>query len=565
MVCFSASASDPVPAGRLPYGGTWEGIVGVDGGIPNRTTVFTNFYTTNTLAQINGGIAACPSNQVVQFESGTFTNIGTGNLVIGVSGVTLRGATNASGLPTTIFDFAGSASGISMSSDDYWWFDAGIETTLYTECIVTNGTTRGSTTVTLSNTPAGLTVGNLIFFGCGTNDAIMGAGDWSALFGKYPYSQMAKVTAINGRDVSFTPPINADYLTNSTSGMYYKDDFKQVSRSGIENIKFQVQTGTNYFSNSVFDGGGLDSCWLLNCSFKGLDPGASLNAIINITLCFRFEMRRCDLSEASENGSATYCLSTCHCSNLLIEDNIFHDIANCWPLIPTAASAFSYNLFINEVYQSDVFLSQIVFFHGSHSHFNLFEGNYIPSHYNDAITDGNKTHSANSTYLRERLLGWDIYPSPGGKEQNLHPFTFRDHHDNVSIAGCVLGTAGKQTVYARTTADTGVPFAIYNAEPNTTNTMVRKGNYNTVDGAVPAAEALTGGEAIVNSYLHASKPSWFGNRPWPWVDPANFTQSDALTNFPAGYRYTFESDPPAGGVTASASVTGGTFSGATFR
>src|SRR5262249_1622682 len=42
-----------------------------------------------------------------------------------------------------------------------------------------------------------------------------------------------------------------------------------------------------------------------------------------------------------------------------------------------------------------------------------------------------------------------------------------------------------------------------------------------------------------------SKPSWFGDRPWPPIDPAS-PATAVPTNLPAGYRYTFGVDPPTG-------------------
>lgn len=47
-------------------------IVGVPGGIPNRTAIFTNLSAGSTAAEINNAISLCPSNSVVLLGSGTF-------------------------------------------------------------------------------------------------------------------------------------------------------------------------------------------------------------------------------------------------------------------------------------------------------------------------------------------------------------------------------------------------------------------------------------------------------------------------------------------------------------
>jgi MYXO-CTERM domain-containing protein len=85
-------------------------------------------------------------------------------------------------------------------------------------------------------------------------------------------------------------------------------------------------------------------------------------------------------------------------------------------------------------------------------------------------------------------------------------------------------------------------------------TLLRFSNYNTVDSAIPASEALGAGQALVASYLHSSKPRWFGNLPWPWVDPNNYAQSNNVQNLPAGYRAVNGVDPAASTLDAGVGV-----------
>src|SRR5262249_10218649 len=124
---------------------------------------------------------------------------------------------------------------------------------------------------------------------------------------------------------------------------------------------------------------------------------------------------------------------------------------------------------------------------------------------------------------RERLRGWD---ANGPKTANTVPFTCEVHHDNIVVAGCVMGENGIQTNYSQ----------IFNIDSTTASTIQRLQNYNTVNDAVPSSEALPGGSALITSYLYSTKPAWFGQLPWPWCDPTNFTQSNNPANLPAGYR-----------------------------
>src|ERR1035437_3560190 len=85
---------DIIPASRII---TWQGNVGIPGGVPTNRVVFTNMSVGATMAQIQSALNACPSNRVVVLAAGTY-NI-TGTLVI-PTGVTLRGA----GMGSTIFN-----------------------------------------------------------------------------------------------------------------------------------------------------------------------------------------------------------------------------------------------------------------------------------------------------------------------------------------------------------------------------------------------------------------------------------------------------------------------------
>jgi hypothetical protein len=250
---------------------------------------------------------------------------------------------------------------------------------------------------------------------------------------------------------------------------------------------------------------------------------------------YRTEIRHCNMHKVTSNSSASsnaYCILPVHSSGALIEDNYFHDVPNVMPMMGLSGSAFSYN-YVNDLPYpaSPNWLSQIVFFHGCHSHFNLFEGNWCASHYNDATASGQMAHSRNNLFFRERMRGWD---ATGPKTANTQPFTCESHHDNVVIAGCVMGENAIQSNYSQ----------IFSVDSTTNATLARISNYNTVNDAIPAAEALGAGQGLVDSYLYPAKPAWFGALPWPWCDPSNFTQSNNPANFPAGYRAINGKDPP---------------------
>jgi hypothetical protein len=234
--------------------------------------------------------------------------------------------------------------------------------------------------------------------------------------------------------------------------------------------------------------------------------------------------------------NSTYCINPAQSSQLLIEDNYFHDCPNVMPMFGLNGSAFAFN-YINDLpYSPSNWLSQIVFFHGSHSHYNLFEGNWCPASYND---DG--SGSRNNIWFRNRMRGWD---ANGPKTSNTETITLCLNHTNVVMAGNVLGEDGYHTSILATFSGSGDNFSdktIYNI--NSAAVFDKYSNYNTVNDAIPSTEALATGSSLVTSYLHSAKPSWFGSLPWPPISPTNYAQSNNPQNIPAGYRAINGTDP----------------------
>jgi hypothetical protein len=72
LMLVHAALSEIVTSDRLI---SWE--PGIPGGIPNRATIYTNLTSSATVAQINAALSACPSNQVVYLNAGTYTINGT--------------------------------------------------------------------------------------------------------------------------------------------------------------------------------------------------------------------------------------------------------------------------------------------------------------------------------------------------------------------------------------------------------------------------------------------------------------------------------------------------------
>jgi hypothetical protein len=531
----SAFAADPMPTSRLPVWGRWEGNVGVSGGIPSRTVQSGSTIApyTGSASTINTAIANCPDDQYVQLGAGTF-NLSS-SITIGNNRMTLRGSVDSNGRPTTILNFTGGSSRL-IGFEAAGWDLA--NTSHYTSVNVTGGVARGSTTLTLGSTPTSLVVGQVMLISAPPSAGVTpSGGNWSDLFGSRPFTQIVRVTAKSGNDVSFTPAINADYLSG-TIQVHWRYLGASVKLSGIENLSLtRSGAGGHYVQFN-----GADECWAKNIKTYGV-PSSTYHFYPYIA--YRCEIRGCDVSHMDNLTNSTYCVNPAQSSQLLIEDNYFHDCPNVMPMFGLNGSAFSYN-YVNDLpYSPSNWLSQIVFFHGSHNHYNLFEGNWCPASYND---DG--CGSRNNVWFRNRMRGWD---QNGPKTGNTEAITLCLNHSHVTMAGNVVGENGYHTAVATTFSGAGDNFpsnTIFNV--NSACLFERVANYNTVNDAIPASEALAGGMTLPASYLYSSKPFWFGSLPWPWCDPFNYSQSNNFQNLPAGYRAANGAPPSGGGASPPA-------------
>ena len=88
---------------------------------------------------------------------------------------------------------------------------------------------------------------------------------------------------------------------------------------------------------------------------------------------------------------------------------------------------------------------------------------------------------------------------------------------------------------------TGMNSGPQSLNTNVSATMLYSNNFDYFSGAI--VNPVSG---LASSMYQASKPSWFGNCPWPAFDPSNPTVS--VTNIPAAYRYIYGSDPVSGPV-----------------
>jgi hypothetical protein len=540
-----------IPTARLT---TWQANVGVPGGITNRTTIYQTFSPGATAAQINAALAACPSNQVVYLNAGTYNIAGRVNMT--KNGVTLRGAGPGQ---TTLAGVNGNTVFIHNDElSDQWSTPARAN-----HVSLLSGFSQGSTNFTLAATNlAGGTplvpVGRLIYLDqlndADTSAVATGGGaPATGLYTSIAYpnvgqdrwqQQVFKVISVNGNTVIVNPPVcMVNWATNLLPQIWWQT-INPIEQSGVEDLSI-AGTYDGSFSGIV-QLGNCYGCWVKNVNITGG------RRVIYLDYTSRTEVRHCRLDgpcAADPYGIAVY-----HSSGVLVEDNIVNGVPSGGTgaailITGCSGSVFGYNYTTN--FGSSGWQDTGISFHGNHPTMNLFEGNYC-----DVWSADNQWGSSGyNTSFRNRWTGHDESDT-AGYINNTEAVDIAATNRHFNVVGNVLGTTGVNTLYedAATCSPGGEIMRVYLI--GSVNSYCQSGAYDPVAYSTllravnwdSANQGIVGGGYTVsdlpNSYYLASKPSWFGKLPWPPIDPANPSYSGSHTNIPAGYRFIFGIDPP---------------------
>lgn len=549
LLTLVAWATDPLPAARTPGGrGNWQGIAGVAGGIPNRTTIFTNFSSGATSAQIQAAVSSCPSNQVVKLGDGTFTI--SGSWTITDSGVSIRGNGPSN---TTL-----SVGGLTFGSFTPWnnLDSSAANVTNVPRSGIVGGLTQGSTNITITNA-TGFAAGYLIFIDQlnDTNSTIVstesGGGTERQYYTRaYPTSgfdraqrQLTKIHSISGTNITLADPIYLpSWDTNLSPTAWVFPSYTPTEMTGLEDLKIDCRTQFHCVYN----------CWLTNVVVETsvADVGSTDLGWVSMYYSARLAFQRIKIfgTAGAEDG---YGFEPRACAAVLLENSIIDG-----PSVPIQfsgcyGSVFAYNWTTNVISGSG-FMSQGIINHGGFPTMNLIEGNYC----NSFACDNTDGPSGYNVAARNWLKGID---ERRVATDNIEAVWIGGTNRNCALIGNVLGTVGvtyaayDDTNCVANDGGSGTGKRIMGIghwvaecgtiDPYVTATLIKAYNYNQYSSNVIADGFVVGD--IPASYYLASKPSWFGNLTYPAVNPDNAIYSRSLTNFPAGYRAILGTDPPA--------------------
>jgi hypothetical protein len=331
-------------------------------------------------------------------------------------------------------------------------------------------------------------------------------------------SQLVLVTAVNGNQVTISPSIiPPNYRSGQTPQAWLV--------SPIHNV------GVNDLSISA---GGDDGILCFNCLntwARGVKVTNFDKAAFHWFTSLFSELR--DNYAYNPTNADPYCFQIELDTASLIQNNIVQQCrADFVYNGPSIGSVNAYNFTAGNGSDSNQMWFQI-WNHSSGTAYQLAEGNIGNGFANDII------HGSHNmvTRFRNYYNGWD--PNVQNQTNAMFDAAFNRYSN---IIGNVLGKAGYHTAYQSLNNNPAATVYIAGygnggttppvpADPLVGTTMVRWGNYDTVNNAVrfDAAEvpssiatyanAVPGSQALPASFYLSTKPGWWGSAPWPAIGP----------------------------------------------
>lgn len=511
---------------------TWQGNVGVKGGVPLRTqeiNCVTNYGVhadgNDTSPQIQACINGISNSQVAYLPAGTYTLTSTLNLR---SNKTLRG--ESSETTTLLFTNTALTNDINISGGYTNYPDAPIT--------ILSGYTKGSTQLELNNASS-FAPGSFVYL-TELNDtsipvSIAGTGGTCTYCGIYGAAgtrarvQISEVVAVNGNTVTISPPL---YFTMSAGNSPKANKTPAyIQFAGIENIKVKNggTTKSSYRRNIHFQGAA--NCWVKNVKVENCG---------NRCIDFEFDVFRNEVRDSYVTGCIDRVNSdTCYGVHIdagsahLVENNVFETMTASSVVLTSASGnvfAYNYSYSMHRDYDPTGWMWDDHWTHGSHNTFNLWEGNIMQGMAWDII-HGSASHN---TLFRNRIYGRDMSVTYIVGVQVIHAISTATNNHYMNEVGNILGVDGFHDTYEIInpgTSWTKKPIWATGGFGGNDNlcfsTTLRHMNYDYVtkstkkcnDSGEPGCQGGSSDSIMPNSLYLASQPSWWGNLPWPAIGP----------------------------------------------
>jgi hypothetical protein len=513
-------APGAIPADRAT---TWN--PGIPGGVPLRTAVCATIPAatygdgaTDATAAIQAAIAACPEDQVVQLEAGTYR---ISNAIMLSRPVVLRGA--GAGRTTLAVSPAGVA--VMMGS----WTTLGAAVPLAADA------PKGSTTLTVADASA-FAPGDIVRIDQLDDPAVVqgqtcpylkrgSEGAWRSI------AQMVEIAAKSGNTLTLASPLHWTYGTSLGAELTPLGS-APTRHAGLEDLRI---TGAGTTAVNVQYAA---YSWI-----KGIETDQVDGVHVVLAGAYRFVLRDsyAHHSMRYSYGGVSYGYSLeWATSDSLVENNVVTYMNK--PIQFRASgggNVVAYNYVDDAWSQPDSggdfwFQELAIDVHCAFPHMELVEGNYAP-HMGGASTWGNAGYitwfrnQSTSVFRTIQLHG----PNAPGNQAAIE---LDARMIGMNVLGNVLGTPGLAAQHETTgPADCRAlaPFVYrfnydgatgYCSFPAPLDTQasastLRHGNFDYVTNGVRWDPSVAEQSLPPSMYL-TSKPAFFGSNPWPWIDPA---------------------------------------------
>jgi hypothetical protein len=531
---------------------TWQGNVGIPGGIPNSAakTVYTTVSVGASAATVQAALHAAPANQVVVMPAGAYSWNAMLDWQGVADGVVLRGA----GMDSTVITWTGfSECAVNLRGTGF------SEAALSVEANLSVNAKKGDTVIQVAAVPSWVTVGGMIGIdelddasyvaGTGTS----GGASYRQLVGNGARGkgQLCKVTAKTATTITLELPLYTDFRTAQTAQIFqpgYNPAGGKGKGYGIENLTMATtMSGTDAHMIKCQL---TENPYLKNVEIDNIAGGAD----IWTAFVYRGEVRHCYFHDSHLGGGGQgYGTALYHVSCAwLVEDNIFQRLHNAMTAnYGSSGNAWAYNVVVEG--KSDAGQNPGPNTHGVHTMMNLWEGNYSDD---KALADWTHGSSSHNTLLRNKITG----QNGGGDSRTTVSIEYYNRYWNV--IGNVLGVEGLQNKRVSHSGDQSQgsegsimrmggeininsDYSPSDAYSYTSGMRVLDhGNFDYVTNG-QVWESGVADRVIPDSYLYASKPAFFASLVWPPYDPAKPSQG-TIQSIPAGYRLVNGVDPPTG-------------------
>jgi hypothetical protein len=323
-----------------------------------------------------------------------------------------------------------------------------------------------------------------------------------------------------------------------------------VRYSGIEDLAI---TGGN---QDNVTGMNLAFCWMRNVESDGdraTGPGMAGHHV-NLVHAYRCEIRDSTFHHARfiNQGGTAYGVSIANqSSDNLVENNVVVHLNK--PILMNASgggNVVAYN-YVDGAYSVEYPGWQESSIDGNHqtfSHHDLFEGNWTVNIGSDS-THGN---AGWQTFFRNYATGAND-AAPAKDRGNVRAVGIDGHNRDHNVVGNVLlrpglEANGRQAVYeclapgpcmlAPAAYRLGANVGPYDGFDDGTarRTLFRHGNFDLASGRViwdPGHPS----RCLPDSLYLTRKPAFFGDLPWPWVNPLGRTAAERVGVLPAKARH----------------------------